>query len=384
MGLFGNLAGPGDIIGIDIGSHSIKVVQVANTRTGYTLTRAGSTPTPHEAVKQGVVEDRVAIAEALRTLLRTLGITTTSVVAAVAGPTVVVRQVKLPNMTEQQLRKSIYWEARNFISFPVEDSLLEFQILGTSTNDGTPQMDVMLVATPRILVDSRVEALELAGLDPIAIELEPFALMRAVIDLPNGTLGTQETVALVDIGSTFTHISIISNGSFVLSRSVNVAGQTFTGAIATVLGIETMQAEEIKENELRVVTDEFTRAQLSPVGQEASRALESPLEELVREIRRSFAFYDYQQGPGGTTRTADGVSRIVLTGGSAKMIGLDTFLNSQLSIPVEIVDLFRANTVQLPPDADPDELRTQVPLMATAFGLALREPMLLREKVGYR
>jgi type IV pilus assembly protein PilM len=384
MSLLGNLSGSSDTIGIDIGSHSIKIVQVGHTRGGYLLQRAGSTPTPPDAVKQGMVEDRLAVAEAIRNLLRTLGIATPAAVAAVAGPTVVVRQVKLPAMPEAQLRKSIYWEARNYISFPVEDSLLEFQILGTTASEGTPQMDVMLVATPRNLVDSRVETLEQAGLDPIAVELEPFALMRGIIDLTSANVGLHETVALVELGATFTHISIISNGNFVLSRSVTVAGNTFTDAIAHVLGLETSQAEEIKENEVRVVTDEFSRAMLSPVGQEASRALETPLEELVREIRRSFAFYDYQQGPGGTTQRAESVSRLILTGGSAKMGGLDTYLNTQLTLPVEVVDLFRAGTVHLPGDADPAELRTQAPLMATAFGLALREPMLLRERGGHR
>ena len=253
MALFDNLYGTPNAVGIDIGSHSIKVVQVTPTRNGFALLRAGSTPTPPEAIKQGVVDDRLAVAEAVDTLLQRLGITAPWAVAAVAGPTVVVRQVRLPAMPEHQLRKSIYWEARNYISFPVEDSLVEFQILGTTTVDGTPQMDVMLVATPRDLVDSRTNTLEQAGLEPIAIELEPFALMRVAVELPQGALAN-ETVALVSIGAAYTHISIVAGGTFVLSRSVTVAGNSFTEAIANGMGIDLAQAEEIKESEAQAVT----------------------------------------------------------------------------------------------------------------------------------
>jgi len=384
MALFGKFSGTNDTVGIDIGSHSIKVVQVSLTRHGYTLTRAGSTPTPAEAIKQGLIDDRLAVADEIRSLLQRLGIPTSLAVAAVAGPTVVVRQVQLPAMPEHQLRKSIHWEARNYISFPVEDSLLEFQILGTRNTDGTPQMDVMLVAAPRDLVDSRVETLEQAGLDPIAMELEPFALMRAVVDLGLGIDATNETVALVDIGAMYSHISIISRGNFVLSRSVTVAGNSFTEAIANILSVDNAQAEEVKENDLEMVMDEVTRATLSPVGQEASRALEPLMEELVREIRRSFAFYDYQQTPAGGEGRASGsgVSKIILTGGSARMRGLPAFLQDQLGIVVSTVDLFGNGVIQLPANAE--ELYQQGPRLATAFGLALREPMLAHERGGIR
>lgn len=383
MALLARLTGTHETVGIDVGSHMIKVVQVAVTRNGYELKRAGGAPTPAGAIKQGVVDDRLAVADAVHNLLRTLGITTPLAVAGVAGPSVTIRQVQLPAMPEQQLRKSIYWEARNFISTPVEDSLLDFQILGTHTTDGSPQMDVMLVATPRELVDTRVAALEEAGLEPIAIELEPFALMRSVVALPLGLSGMNETVALVEIGATYTHISIISNGTFVLSRSVTTAGDSFTAAIASALNQDATAAEKIKETDLVVVTDEVARAALSPVGQEASRALEPVLEELTREIRRSFAFYDYQQVPGGAPRNTNSVTRVILTGGSAKVGGLVAYLQEQLSIPVELVDLFNHPLLQLPPESA-EELRMQAPLLSTALGLALREPMLAREKRGLR
>lgn len=379
MAVFGKFSGANETIGIDIGSHAIKVVQIAATRNGYLLTRAGSTLTPPEAVKQGVIDDRVAVAEAIRTLLDTLGIRASLAVAAVAGPSVVVRQVQLPAMPEGQLRKSIYWEARNYISFPVEDCLLDFQILGTQAGDGTPKMDVMLVATPRALVDSRVEALEQAGLEPIAVELESFALMRLTVDLISHLLHQEDTWALVDIGRASTQISLVSAGTFILSRSVAIAGDSLTGAIAAALGVDNTHADAVKERETEVLLDENARALLPPVGQQASRALEPVLEQLVREIRRSFAFFDYQQQPGVPRQ---GVNRIILSGGSAKLTGLAPYLSEQLSVPVEPVDFTKGGRIMLPDGAD--ELYPQMPLLATATGLALREPMLAHEKEAYR
>jgi Tfp pilus assembly PilM family ATPase len=128
--------------------------------------------------------------------------------------------------------------------------------------------------------------------------------------------------------------------------------------------------------------NELDRASLSPMGQEASRALEPVLEELIREIRRSFAFYDYQRVPGGTNPGADAVMRVILSGGTSKMPGLAQYLTDQLGIPAQPADLFNTGSLVLPEGAG--DLHAQGPLLATALGLALREPMLLRDKEGRR
>ncbi|MEI6518676.1 MAG: type IV pilus assembly protein PilM [bacterium] len=381
MNFFSRFSGTSDTVGIDIGSHTIKVAQVALTRQGYQLVRAGSTPTPSGAVKAGVVVDRIQVAESIFTLLQTLGIRTTLAISAVAGPTVVVRQVKLPAMPENQLRKSIQWEARNYIPTTVEDSMLEFQILGTSAVDGTPQMDVMMVAAPRDMVESRIAALEQAGLEPLALELEPFALMRSAIDIVSTPGLQQENIALVEIGHTYTHISIVSAGTFILTRSVTVAGESFTQAIMSALSVSADEAEEIKENQTAAVTDVAMRARLSPTGQDASLALESQIEELVREIRRSFAFFDYQKGPDGN-RNASGISRVILTGGTARLPGIITLLQDNLGLPIELFSLSKHSALRLPEGVT--GLDEQAPMLATSIGLALREPMISRERGGFR
>jgi len=374
MSIFSKLYGDTDVIGLDIGSHSIKVVQLEE-RGGLVLRKAGSRPTPPGTIKGGVIADPVAVAQTISSLLGALEISASQVVAGVAGPTVVVRQVQMPAMSERQLRKSIQWEARSYISFPVEDSILEFQVLGQ--RDGG-QLDVMLVATPRDMVDTRVDTLERAGLEPIAIELEPFATMRSLIEFNGRADFERETVALVDSGASFTEINIVKNRRFVLTRTIPIAGYSMTEAIASALAMDADKANALKETAMQVVCSEEERATLDPFAQQASRAVEPLLDELIREIRRSLAYYDYQQQTPAEDEErghTPGVNRITLSGGSAKMAGLAAYFQTQLGVPVEQASIFSYGQIQTP-GLSQEYLDEHSPTLVVAAGLALREIML--------
>jgi type IV pilus assembly protein PilM len=374
MSIFSRLYGDSEVIGLDIGSHSIKVVQLEPQHGGLVLRRAGSRPTPPGATKGGVVTDTVAVAQTIASLLGALEVQATQVVAGVAGPTVVVRQVQMPAMSERQLRKSIQWEARSYISFPVEDSVLEFQVLGQ--RDGG-QVDIMLVAAPRDMVDTRVETLERAGLEPVAVELEPFATMRSLIEFNRAPAFENETVALVDSGASFTEINIVKNRRFVLTRTIPIAGNSMTDAIASALAMDNDKANALKETAMQVVCSEEERATLDPFAQQASRAVEPLLDELIREIRRSLAYYDYQQqtpAQDDTQAHAPGVNRIILSGGSAKMAGLAGYFQVQLGVPVELAAVFDRGTIQTP-GLSQEYLEEHAPTLVVATGLALREIM---------
>jgi type IV pilus assembly protein PilM len=375
MSMFSKLCGDADVIGLDVGSHTIKVVQLDDERGGLVLRKAGSRPTPPETVKGGVIADTTAVAQAISSLLSALEINATQVVAGVAGPTVVVRQLQMPAMSERQLRKSIQWEARSYVSFPVEDSVLEFQVLGQREGG---QLDVMLVATPRDMVDTRVEAIERAGLEPVAIELEPFATMRSVLEFAGAPPFEQETIALVDIGASFTEINIVKDRRFVLTRTIPIAGNGMTDAIASALAMDNDKANALKETAMQVVCGEEERATLDPFAQQASRAVEPLLDELIREIRRSLAYYDYQQQSptdGDDPQRVPGVNRIIVSGGSAKMAGLSAYFQAQLGVPVEVAQVLASGRIQTP-GLSQEYLDEHSPTLVVATGLALREIML--------
>jgi len=377
MGIFGKLV-PGMIsTGLDIGSSAIKLVQLQRTKEGVSLHKAGSAPTPAGAMKAGVVVDPLAMAQAVRSLLEALQIDGGMAVAGVAGPTVVVREVPLPTMSDRQLRKSIQWEARNYISFPVEDSVVEFEVLDRPASQTGGHMRVMLVAAPRDMVDSQVETLELAGLEPVAVETQPFAAMRG-LSAANGQLRAPgETTALLEMGASYTEITIVKDGHFVLSRMIPIAGNAFTEAIKTALDISLDEANQLKEKAMQVVLSEEERATLDPAAQQASRAIEPHLDELIREVRRSLAYHDYQQQSPDAAAGELGVSQILLSGGSAKLPRVASYFQAQLGVPVSIVNVFGAGNVQAH-GVNQDYLEAHAPALLVSTGLALREPLLAK------
>jgi type IV pilus assembly protein PilM len=379
FGILSKYYGSGYPIGVDIGSSALKVVQVEPSKDGLIVKRAGQCPTPADSTKAGVITDPHSVALALRKLLDDMQVNADTAVAAVAGPTVVVRKVQLPTMSNRQLKSSIRWEARNHISFPLEDSVVEFQVLPGNGQSG-PHMEIMLAATPRDLVDGRVETLELAGLQAVAVEVESFAALRAVVqgcELVN----PEETVAVVGLGASFSDINLYSRGNFVLTRSIPLAGNNLTEAIASALSMDEQKANALKETGMQVVGSEEERALLDPFAQQASRAVEHLLEELIREVRRSLAYYDYQQQAPADTEKPQTVERVILIGGTAQLQGLASYMESQLGVPVEVADLVRNQKIQAP-GADVEYFRQQSPALAVGLGLAMREIMLSREGRG--
>jgi len=381
MGLLGRFGSGNTSIGLDLGSNSIKLVQLQDTREGMSLYKAGSAPTPPNVVKGGVIVDPLAAAQSIRSLLEALQIDPGNVVAGVAGPTVVVREVPFPAMSDRQLRRSIQWEARNYISFPVEDSVVEFQILdrpeaGTASGG---QMRVMLVAAPRDMVDSQVETMELAGLEPVAVEIQPFAALRGLL-ASNGHAQTDgETTALIGIGAAYTEITIVKDREFVLSRMIPIAGNAFSESIKNALEVDIDEANRIKETATQVVLSEEERATLDPSAQQARRAIEPLLDELIREVRRSLAYHDYQQQSPDAEAGELGVSQILLSGGGAKLPRIHEYFQSQLGVPVTVLNVFGHSRLQAR-GVNPEYLQSHAPTLLVAAGLALRELLLNKQK----
>ena len=366
-------------VGLDLGSSAIKLVQLQGSKNGIALYKAGSAPTPPDAVKGGVIVDPLAVAKAIGSLLEALQIEGSAVAAGIAGPTVVVREVPLPVMSDRQLRKSIQWEARNYISFPVEDSVVEFQVLDRPAPSSGSQMRVMLVAAPRDMVDSQVEAIELAGLEPLAVEIQPFASLRGILAGNGHAQSDGDTTAILGIGAAYTDITIMKEGRFVLTRTIPIAGDAFTDAIKSALDIDTAEANQLKETAMQVVSSEEERATLDPAAQQASRAIEPLLDELVREVRRSLAYHDYQQQSPDAGAGELGVNRLLLSGGSAKLPRINEYFQAQLGVPAEIVSVFGQGGLKAH-GVNQDYLKSHAPLLLVGTGLALRG--LLRKQRG--
>lgn len=351
------------VIGIDIGSKMIKMMHAELVKQGVRITHVILCPTPAGAVKDGVIVDIPEVSAAIKFALRLHGIKTSVAVAAIAGPGVTVRQVQLPKMSEQALRKSIQFEAGRFISTSIEDSIVEFDILGDSSNDG--QMNVMLAAAPRTMVDSRVFALEQAGLESLAIDVEILASLRSLLDQSSDKSICTGTFALLDIGASHTEINLVSNGSLALTRTVPIAGDSLTTAIMNAMNCTEEEAEQAK-----YTIDLADVIEMRPGSTEdpALRVVQPLIDELLREIRRSINYYQSQLLDG----TSDGsIDRMIISGGTARLKGLGEYTHSRLNIEVTAENPMLNRLIGETKLTGAE--REDIPLLGVAFGLAVKE-----------
>jgi len=264
--------------------------------------------------------------------------------------------VPFPKMAESVLRKSIKYEASRYVPGSVDDSYIEFEIVGQLNKS---QMNAMIVAVPKDIVESRVRACEAAGLDVETVDIEVFASYRSLLETSPHFHPAESTVALVDIGGMSTNVSVISGGVFAMNRSIPIGGRSLTDELKKRFNLADEDAEEGKA-QLDV------RGIISPgAGDESPplKVIQPQVEELVREIRRSMNYFT-SQGEGGEGRQID---RIVLTGGGSKLTGLTELLSQRLNVPVESPGVF-SNTRILPPVGD-HGLGHE---LSVATGLALR------------
>ncbi len=352
-------------VGIDIGSSWIKAVEIEPTPHGWTLVNAAVAPTPKEAIKDGCIINIVDVSQEIRNMLRDAGIKPTGAVCAISGSQVIVRQVQFPKMAEALLRKSIKYEAGKFISSSMEDSIVEFEILGDA--EDSSQMNVMLVAAPKDMIDSRVAVLESAGLEPLVIDIESFAVIRALVEFNATDEYLNSTIALIDVGASHTDVDIVSNGEFALTRNIPIAGDSFTNSIRSLLGGSFEDAEQAKLDMTAQLP--IDRLNAADTDNKCWRVVQPLLDELIREIRRSIHFYQ-SQFPEGSLDAQ--VSKIVLTGGTARMPGLSSYISGRLDIPAQVASVFDQTAIKTGSVAQ-QFIDEHGPVLAVSTGLALKE-----------
>lgn len=361
--VFSHLLARESPVGVDIGSSSIKIVRAEPTKQGPRVSQVAICPTPANSIKEGVVNDVAEVASAIQFAMRSAGIKASGAIAAIAGPGVIVRHVQVPKMTEATLRKSIRFEAAKFISSPIEDSIVEFDILGDADQDD--QMNIVLVTAPRMMVETKLSVLEQAGLEPLAVDVEAFALLRALQDPGCSEIPTEGTVALLDMGASHTEINLINKGELALTRTIPIAGVSLSAAIKNAKGCADVEAEEMKHS---VNLGNLLEAARENEDESVAKAVQPLVDELLREIRRSINFYQSQLPEGTDT----GIDALILTGGTARLQGLGAYTKSRLNVPVVIGSPGLANVFDF--SSAPKSLSADdVPLLMVGFGLATKD-----------
>ena len=250
------------MVGLDIGTDSIKVAEAKIAKDGITITGIGIARTPQGVIENEVIVDPAALGNAIKALLAESGIKTRKCVSSVSGASqVVVRVISVPKMKRDELAETMKWEVERHVPFSPQEVVMDFQPLERPNADpDATEMEVLLAVAQQQLIDSHVEALLAAGLQPMAIDIEPLAASRSLIELSqNGAMS--ETVAVVNIGSTRTDLGVFENGLLTFpSPPIGVAGVNFTREISEAMGQTLDQAEITKREFAAVNVDGFGAA----------------------------------------------------------------------------------------------------------------------------
>ena len=343
-------------MGLDIGTSGVRAAELSNGKDGATLERFGQVALPPGAVRDGEVIDAATVAQAIKQLWAQAKFSTKKVVVGVANQKVVVRQVDLPWLPVNELRKSLAFQVQDFIPMPVEQAILDFHPLEEFTNDGGQRMlRVLLVAAARDMVGSALDAVRLAGLTPSTVDLTSFAVLRSQATASAGF--ALESEALIDVGSSVTNIVVHQGGVPRFVRILLMGGGDITDAVAERLGVPADQAEAVKQSTgLSLVSG---AADAHP----ANRAIESTGGAFVEEVRGSLDYYLAQPG-------AARIGRIVLSGGGSRLTGLVERLQAATRLPVEVarpMSVMKIGKTGL----TPEQLAYVEPMVTVPVGLAL-------------
>jgi type IV pilus assembly protein PilM len=350
LGLFGKKKG---LVGLDIGSSAIKVIELKSGGKGgaeHQLVNIGVEPLPPEAIVDGAIMDSGAVIDAIQRVFSGQKIKTADVATSVSGNAVIVKKISLPQMSPEELQESIHWEAEQYIPFDIQDVALDYEVIEGSGSGGN--MDVLLVAVKKDKISDYTSAITQAGKTPQIVDVDVFALQNCY-EINYG-VDPGRVIALLNVGASIMNINIVKGGTSIFNRDIAVGGNQYTDAIQKDLNLSFEQAETLKKGG-RV--EGAAPENLHPILQAVS-------ENIALEIQKTFDFFK-------ATSSEDRIDRIFVSGGTSKVHGLQDLLSDRFEAGVEILNPFNSITYN-PRDFDPDFISEIGPQAALAVGLAAR------------
>lgn len=345
-------------IGLDIGTSAVRAAEVRG-HDPATLVRFAQLSLPAGAVVAGEVIDEEGVAAVIKDLWKRAGFKVKRVALAVANPSVVVRQVDLPAMSDEDLRGALPYQVQDYIPIAVDDALLDFVPLSEYVaDDGAAMQRVLAVAAQKEMVSAFVRVVERAGLDPVAVDLGPLAAVRALCAPAPPVLGEIPSEVVVDIGAGVSTVIVHRGGDTLFVRILGSGGLDITAALVEELAIQPEEAEALKQSIGLTGGSEGQDARVADIIRLRARM-------FIEDIRQSLDFYHSQPD-------AQRISRVILTGGGSRLRGLAEQLGEALRAPVEPADAFAYLTIG-DIGLDATQIAHAARVGAVAVGLALEE-----------
>jgi type IV pilus assembly protein PilM len=339
------------VVGLDIGSNTVKAIELKPSGKGHRVTAFASAPVPPDAIVDGAIIDAGAVADAIKKVFETGGFKGRDVCASLSGNAVIVKKITLPVMTEAELGDSIQWEAEQYIPFDIQDVNLDYQVLDAGTGpDSRGTMEVLLVAAKKEKIGDYTAVIAQAGRSAVIVDVDAFALQNAYEANYGHKAG--EVTVLLNAGASAININILQSGQSVFTRDISMGGNAYTEAVQKELDLPYDAADQLKRG---VPVDGATFEEAQPV-------LRAVSENVLLEIQKTFDFFK-------ATAASDQIDRVMVSGGASRVDGFQEMLQERFNTPVEGFDPFRTVTWDAKRLGDPAELASTA---AVAVGLALR------------
>ncbi len=338
-----------NLVGVDIGASSIKVVQLKESRKRLGVVRYGYAPLPPQTIVDGHVMNRGAVIEALAKIFVDNKISTRDVAVGVYGQSVIVRKITVPMMSAAELDEQITWEAEQHIPFDIKVMSIDYEVLRKRPEAG--QMDLLLVAAKKDEINDYASIIKEAKLKPVVVDINAFTVQN-IFEYIHG-LPDDQTIALLNVGASLSSLNIVSRGVSAFTREVTNAGNTITEEIQRQLNIPFEQAEQIK----------ITAASGS-VPPQVHQIIAQACEALAGEIQRSLDFYLATSGEAE-------IGRVYVCGGSAYLGALVQAIEKRARVPVMMLDPLASLTAEAG-KVNEQDMRTRSSQLTVAVGLALR------------
>ena len=340
------------IVGLDIGSSALKAVELKPGRNGFELIHLAHQNLQSDTIVDGHIIDLNHVSDSINRIWAEQNLKTNLVATSISGHAVIVKKITLSAMPEEELDEQIHWEAEQYIPFDINDVNLYHEVVGYDASG--QNMEVLLVACKRDKIAQFTQVISQAGKQPIIIDVDAFALQNAYEVNYHPT--PDQTVALLDIGASVMTMNICRGTTSIFTRDISAGGNQYTDLLQKELNLTFEQAEALKRG---VAFD----AQMSL--DQAEPAINSVSEMLGLEIQRTLDFFR------STAVDSPAIDRMLISGGSSKVVHLTEYLSDKFQIPVERFDSFRSIRFDHK-RIDDEYLREVSPNMAVAVGLAVR------------